>query len=90
MLMLHNARAVQRRVLSTYRYECALDGQDLGDAFTLAQAAGVLPPGTPGRTVFEAIRDQVLPIAARTRDRRGGDRQDPVDLDVDRRLVGDS
>lgn len=82
---------LERYQIGTVLLDRALDGQDLGDAFTLAQAAGVLPPGTPGRTVFEAIRDQVLPIAARTRDRRGGDRQDPVDLDVDLgnlRLVG--
>jgi len=82
---------LERYQIGSVLLERALDGHGLDDALALAQAAGVLPLGTPGLTAFEAIRDQVLPIAARTQARRSGGPQEPVDLDLDLgdlRLVG--
>lgn len=82
---------LQRYQLGTVLLERALQGHDLDDAYELARAAGVLPPGTPGRTLFQELRDTVRPIATRTLARRSVGLAEPVDIDLDLgelRLVG--
>ncbi|HEU18222.1 MAG TPA: exodeoxyribonuclease V subunit gamma [Deltaproteobacteria bacterium] len=82
---------LQRYLIGEDALRRKMDGQDLTELYSIVNAAGQLPHGAVGETLFEDFRHDVERFAEYTAPYREGPKLDPLEVDLDIagiRLVG--
>lgn len=75
--------SLDRWKLGTALLSRAIAGESLDEAIASVRASGALPPGTIGTCTFEAMRPQVVALAAAARDLLRGDALEPLTVDAE-------